>query len=230
MPFSVPDDFAPPPDDVALAALLDAYAPLAPVPLAPEVQAFQGKGVLEVWQAAERLAKRALPAPFWAYAWAGGAALARVVLDHPEWVAGRRVLDVGSGGGVATLAAVRAGAAEAVANDVDPWALATLRLAARRQHVEVTTLLADLTRQPAAVDGFDVVLCGDLHYERRKARPQRALLERAARRGARVLVADAERAYFDPTGMERVASFTVPVPRDLEGVEARVANVYVMTG
>lgn len=219
-------EFAPAPPDAALAELLDRYAPFGPVPLVPEVSAFHGKGVVAVWEAAERLAGRQLPAPFWAYPWAGGVALARLILDHPERVAGRRVLDVGAGGGVASFAAARAGAAEVVANDVDPWALATLRLAAARQGLAVTPLLADLTAEPRRVEAFDVVLCGDLAYERRRAPPQRALLARARTAGADVLVADAERAYFDATGLEPILELRVPVPRDLEGVTERRAIVY----
>jgi predicted nicotinamide N-methyase len=220
-------EFAPAPPDAALNELLDSHAPFGPVPLVPEVSAFQGRGVVAVWEAAEQLAGRNLPAPFWAYPWAGGVALARALLDRPERVAGKRVLDVGAGGGVASFAAARAGAAEVVANDVDPWAIATLRLAAERQGLAVTPLLADLTQHPERAEAFDVVLCGDLAYERRRAGPQRALLARARAAGALVLVANAERAYFDATGMEEILELEVAVPKDLEGVERRVARVYV---
>ncbi|HEX6938625.1 MAG TPA: methyltransferase domain-containing protein, partial [Longimicrobiales bacterium] len=194
----------------------------------PEIRVFRARGLVEVWEAAERLAGRTLPPPFWAYPWPGGAALARVLLDDPGRVAGLRVLDVGAGGGVASLAAARAGAAEVVANDQDPWALATARLAADRQDLALTPLLADLTEEPATVDAFDVVLCGDLAYERRVAPRIRGLLERARDHGARVLVADAGRAYFDETGLRPLEKFTIPVPVDLEGVEERTATVYAM--
>ncbi len=202
------------------------HAPFGPAPLCPEVQVFQGASLLGVWQAAEALAGRALPAPFWAYAWAAGCALARVLLDEPGLVRGRRVLDFGCGGGVTALAAARAGAAEVVANDVDPWALATLALAAERQGLRVTPLLADLTRHARRAFAFDVVLCADLAYERGEAAPQRALLRAAREAGARVLAADAERAYFDADGLKLLAEYRVPVPRDLEGVNERIARVY----
>lgn len=179
-----------------------------------------------MWSAAERLAGQTIPPPFWAYAWPGGAALARVVLDHPEWVEGTRVLDLGTGGGIAALAAAQAGAREVVANDQDAWALATARLAAARQELGVATLLADLTDRPEFAGTFDVVLCADLAYERRVAPRIRALVERARAAGARVLVADAGRAYFDPAGLRFLAGYTIPVPRDLEGVDARTARVY----
>lgn len=209
-----------------MAALLDRYAPLGPAPLCPELGVFHARELVEVWEAAERLVDGPLSPPFWAYPWPGGVGLARVVLDHGDWVRGLRVLDLGTGGGVSALAAARAGAREVVANDQDPWALATAGLAAERQGLRLTPLLADLTAEPASVDGFDVVLCGDLAYEKRVAPRIRALLDRARDRGARVLVADAGRAYFDPTGLTLLAEYTLPVPRDLEGVDERTARVY----
>jgi predicted nicotinamide N-methyase len=210
----------------AFAGLLDAHAPFMPAPLCPQVRVFHARTLMAVWEAAELLAGQPLPAPFWAYPWAAGSALARVILDRPERVRGRRVLDVGAGGGVATLAAAVAGAAEAVANDQDPWALATALLAAERQGLAIGTLQGDATRAPETTDAFDVVLCGDLAYERRVAPRVRALLVRAAARGAEVLVADAGRTYFEESGYEVVERFTVAVPWDLEGVVERVATVY----
>lgn len=257
---------APAPDSGALAILLDEYAPLGPAPLVPEVRVFQGRGLLELWGAAERLAGRAVPPPFWGYPWPGGIALARTVLDHPELVAGARVLDLGTGGGVAALAAKLAGAREVVANDRDPWAIATALLAAERQGLELTPLLADIAggadrgASRSGEDGgrggatddpddvarprpvargvrgggifagssaeYDVVLCGDLSYERSVAPKIRAFLERAYTAGALVLVADAGRAYFDPTGFTLLAEYVVPVPHDLEGARERTARVY----
>lgn len=234
------------PDPLRLAALLDEYAPLGPAPLVPEVLVFQGRGVLEIWSAAERMAGTTLGPPFWAYPWPGGIALARLVLDRPELVEGARVLDLGTGGGVAALAAARAGAAAVTANDQDPWALATARLAAERQGLELTTLLAELTAEsgPEPMPGsgrpggprgpgepalrYDVVLCADLAYERRVAPRIRAYLEAARAGGARVLLADAGRAYFDDTGCTLQAEYTVPVPRDLEGADTRIARVFLL--
>lgn len=214
------------PPRAALAALLDEYAPLRPAPLCPELFAFQADGLVAVWEAAERLAGHAMPAPFWAYAWAGGSALARVLLDAPELVRGKRVLDLGTGGGVTAIAAARAGAEEVLANDVDPWATAIAELAAERQGLRVTPLLGDLTADPGHDVECDVVLCGDLAYERSATPRLRAWLDRARARGAMVLAADAGRAYFDPSGLELVAAFTIRVPRDLEGIEERTARVY----
>jgi predicted nicotinamide N-methyase len=208
-----------------LAALLDRYAPFGPTELVPELQVFYGQSLVEIWEAAEKLAGQVLPAPFWAYPWAAGLGLARVILNNPELVQGRRVLDFGCGGGVASLAAARAGAAHVVANDLDEWALAVVRLASERQQLEVETLCADLTTSAQPLP-FDVVLCSDLAYEKKEAPQQRALLERARAAGALVLVADAGRTYFDDSGMEMLAQYTIRVPKDLEGVELRTACVY----
>lgn len=181
-----------------------------------------------MWEAAEKVAGENLAAPFWAYPWAAGCGLARVVLDQPELVSGKRVLDLGAGGGVVSIAAARAGALKVVANDVDPWAMAVMRVAAARQGVSLTLLMEDLTERLSSVDGFDVVLCSDMAYEKRMAPRYLALLRRARNRGARVLVADAGRTYFDAAGLTMIAEFQLRVPRDLEGVESRVARVFQM--
>jgi predicted nicotinamide N-methyase len=214
------------PPDEAIAALLDTYAPFSPVPLCPELYAFHARSLVDVWEAAERLAGHALPSPFWAYPWAAGQGLARVILDAPEHVRGLRVLDFGTGGGVAAMACARAGAAEVVANDIDAWALAVTRVAAHRQGLTIQTLLADFTSAPKLITPFDVVLCSDLNYDRTATPGERAVLSTARATGARVLIADAGRTYFDASELSLIATFAVPVPRDLEGGELREARVY----
>ena len=214
------------PDEEAFAALLDKYAPFSPVPLCPEIHAFHAHSLVDVWEAAERLAGDTLPAPFWAYPWAAGQALARVILDEPERVQRLRVLDFGAGGGVASLACARAGAAQVIANDIDAWALAVTRIAARRQGLSLQTMFADLTTTPELSTQFDVVLCSDLSYDRSATPRERAVLETARAAGAHVLLADAGRTYFDAVGLTLIGSFDVAVPRDLEGGELREARVY----
>jgi predicted nicotinamide N-methyase len=220
--------FIDPPADSLLEELLNQHAPLSPVPLCPELHAFHATSLVSVWEAAEKLAGQNLPAPFWAYPWAAGVALARVVLDQRAEFVGKTVLDIGCGGGVAAMAAACAPARKVVANDVDPWALAVARIAAKRQRLYLDYLLEDLTEHPRKVTGYDIVLCSDLAYERRTAPRQRALLERARVDGARVFVADAGRKYFDETGLRKIAEFQLLVPKDLEGVEQRTARVYEM--
>lgn len=208
-----------------LATLLDQFAPLTEVPLCPGLRAFTARSLVEIWDAAEARAGGTLAAPFWAFPWPAGVALARAVLDRPGRVRGKRVLDVGCGGGVASIACAMAGA-RVLANDTDPIALAVVRLAAERQGVALETLCADVTREPERTLGFDVILCGDLGYDRGAAARERAVLTRAARNGATVLLADAERAFFDATGLELLAEHLLPVVRDLEGVDVRRARVY----
>lgn len=223
-----PDSLAHDPNTrpASLEDLLDRYAPFTPAPLCPELRVFQAPSLTEVWEAADRLAGTVTPSPFWAYAWPAGAALAREILDRPEHVRGRRVLDVGCGGGVTALAAATTDAAEVVANDIDPRALETTTLAARRQGLDIVTLPGDLTRTPDVVAAFDVVLCADMAYERSPAAALAALARHARSAGARVLVADAGRKYFDAVDTELLAEHHVDVPEDLEGVERRLARVY----
>jgi predicted nicotinamide N-methyase len=216
------------PPRAQLEQLLAEYAPLQPAPLTPEILVHHAHSLVDIWQAAETIAREPLAAPFWAYPWAGGAALARVLLDQPELVAGKRVLDFGAGGGVASLAAARAGAAHVVANDIDAWALLVCDIAAAAQQLTLETLQADLCEDLSRVNGFDVLLCSDLAYEKREAPRQRTVLEYALRNGATVLVADAGRTYFTDSGLLLMAEYQVEVPHDLEGVGRRVARVYRM--
>jgi predicted nicotinamide N-methyase len=206
--------------------LLAEHAPLAPAPLCPEIRAHQARSLVEIWEAAEQIAGHPLAAPFWAYAWPGGCALARVLLDRPEMVRGQRVLDFGAGGGVTALAAAYAGAGAVTANDIDPWALSVVDIAARAQGLQVGTFADDMCEAPGLVDDYDVVLCSDLAYERKETPRQRAVLDRAVANRAAVFIADAGRTYFDDEGMELLASYELSVPVDLEGVSRREARVY----
>lgn len=149
-----------------------------------------------------------------------------MLLDAPALVHGQRVLDFGTGGGVTAFAAVHAGAGSVTANDIDPWALMVVEIAALAQKLAVSTSGEDICETPALVDDYDVVLCSDLAYERREAPRQRAVLERAAANRATVLVADAGRTYFDEAGLALLAEYEMEVPRDLEGVAVRRARVY----
>lgn len=220
----------PPPDRAALRRLLLEHAPLRAAPLCPEIQVHQADSLIGIWNAAERLGGGPLPAPFWAYAWPGGAGLARVILDDPSHVVGLRVLDFGAGGGVTSLAAARAGAAAVTANDIDPWALLVAQIAADAQDISLETLSDDVCANTDLLDAYDVVLCSDLAYERHETPRQRRVLQRALRAGKRVLVADAGRTYFDPAGMTLLAEYDVAVPHDLEGVAQRTARIYLMHG
>jgi predicted nicotinamide N-methyase len=153
-----------------------------------------------------------------------------VLLDRPVLVRGRRVLDLGCGGGVASFAAVIAGARVVIANDVDAWALEVARLAAARQRLTLPTLLHDYAADPSGIEAYDVILCSELAYDRSAEPLQRAALDRAAAAGACVLLADSGRTYFRSEGLRLLACHELPVPRDLEGVDVREARVYQRVG
>ncbi len=199
-----------------------AHTHLAPVPFVPELQLHQADEVIALWEQTEA-AGADQPPPFWAFAWAGGQALARHVLDDPELVAGRSVLDLATGSGLVALAAARAGAAPVTANDVDPLSLAAAQANADANGIRLELVEGDL------LDGdekYGVVLAGDVFYSRAMARRVLPYLRRAAGRGSLVLVGDPGRAYLPVEGMIRRAAYDVPVIEDLESVPVRHTTVW----
>ena len=191
-----------------------------------------------LWEAAEdRSGARGTPPPFWAFPWPGGAALARYLLDVPALVAGRRVLDVGCGSGLVSLAAVRAGAAHALALDLDPLALTATRLNAALNDVpprRLRTAPADVLVLASAPDddplltgllAADVVLAGDLFFERTLAAAMLALLRRAAGAGCLVLTGDPGRTYLPADAFVELAAYDVPVSPALEDAPVRRTRV-----
>nr|BFE98552.1 methyltransferase [Streptoalloteichus tenebrarius] len=193
-------------------------------PLVPEVRVHLAEDAIALWEATERECGRSgLPPPFWAFAWAGGQALARYVLDHPELVRGRRVLDLASGCGLVAVAAALVGAAEVTANDVDTWAEAAIGLNAEVNGVSVRVVLADVLGGDAG--GAQVVLAGDVFYDRAMAARVLPFLERARAAGAEVVVGDPGRAHLPRDRFVEVARYGVPVPRDLEGVDVKPTRV-----
>jgi predicted nicotinamide N-methyase len=200
------------------------HARLAPVPFVPELRLHQADDVIGLWEATEgELGVRQEP-PFWAFAWAGGQALARFVLDHPDVVAGRRVLDLASGSGLVAVAAASAGAATVRAVDVDPLALGAVRLNAAANGVAVTPELADLLDGDAG--DAEVVLAGDVFYSRDLAGRMLAFLRRAHRDGAAVFAGDPGRAYLPPDLGDRVADYDVPTATTLESLPVRRTAVW----
>ncbi|SDZ10190.1 Predicted nicotinamide N-methyase [Micromonospora pattaloongensis] len=181
---------------------------LLAVPFVPEIRLYLAEDAIVWWARMEAEARDALPPPYWASAWAGGQAVARYVLDHPEAAAGQRVLDLGAGSGLAGIAAGMAGAAEVIANDVDPYALAAITLNARANGVRVDLRDGDL------LDGdgsdADVVLAGDVLYDPPLARRVLRFLERVTARGARVLVGDPGRHHLPQERLEVVESYRGP--------------------
>jgi predicted nicotinamide N-methyase len=197
---------------------------LLPVPHAPEIRLHTATVATELWsKTEEELGEIGLAPPFWAFAWAGGQALARWILDNPEAVRGRRVLDFASGSGLAGVAAALAGAARVEATDIDAFALAAIGVNARANGVAIEASLGDVVGQDL---GWDVVLAGDVCYERDMATAATAWLEGLARRGATVLLGDPGRSYLPKDRLTALATYEVPTTRDLEDAEVKRTTVW----
>ncbi|WP_132805696.1 class I SAM-dependent methyltransferase [Tepidamorphus gemmatus] len=213
------------PDGMARRSFVLDNTALLPVPLCPEILLHVADEALALWQRTEQeLDEIGLPAPFWAFAWAGGQALARHVLDHRDTVAGRHVLDLGAGSGLVGIAAMRAGAASVTAIDPDPWAIAAIGLNAAANGVNVTAVEGDGLDGEAS--GFDVVLIGDLFYEQPLAERLLAFVERAHRGGAAILIGDPGRSYLPRHRLVRLAEYSVPTTRALEDSEIKRTAVW----
>lgn len=196
---------------------------LAEVPFVPEVRLYLAEDAIVLWARLEAAAGTQLPPPFWASAWAGGQAVARYVLDHPDVVAGRRVLDLAAGSGLVAIAAARAGAASVTANDIDPYALSAIALNAPANGVTVATRGGDLLDGDG--DGAEVVLAGDVFYSSEMAERVLRFLERVTARGATVLVGDPGRAYLPRDRLAVVVSYQVPMAGALEDAEIKQVAV-----
>ena len=205
-------------------AFIRAETRLLPVPHAPEILLHVADEATELWQKTEEeLGEIGLAPPFWAFAWAGGQALARYVLDHPESVRGKRVLDFASGSGLVAIAAMKAGAAEAVACDIDAFAVAAIALNAGANGVAVAPVREDLVGQDG---GWDAVLAGDICYERDLAARVTGWLMSLSRRGATVLIGDPGRSYLPKDRLENLALYEVPVTRTLEDSDIKKTGVW----
>src|SRR6266436_2648027 len=187
-------------------------------PLVPEVRLHLATEVTPIWEATEdSLARGAVPPPYWAFAWAGGQALARYLLDHPEAVAGRAVLDFGAGSGLVAIAAAKAGAASITASEIDHFAAAAIAANAKLNGVAIEVVTTDLS------DGdkrfWKLVTAGDICYEQPMAERAMRWLRRLAGRGSTVLLGDPGRAHLPGAGLCELARYDVPTSRELEGRE-----------
>ena len=197
-------------------------------PHAPELQLHLADEVEPIWRLTEdALQRTGLDPPFWAFAWAGGQALARYLLDRPEETRGRRVLDFAAGSGLVGLAALEAGCAEALAADIDPFSETAVALNAEVNGVRLGFTGEDLLeRDPPDVD----LLCvGDIFYQWPLADHVRTWLQVAHRRGTRVLIGDPGRAYLPREGLQPLASYDVAVTRELEDREIRRTGVFTFS-
>ena len=197
---------------------------LAP-PLVPEVRLLLAHEAVPIWQKTEEeLGEIGLPPPFWAFAWAGGQALSRYVLDHAHLVSGKRVLDLATGSGLVAIAAKKAGAKSVLAADIDLFACAAARLNAHMNDVAIAITDEDLIG--ASAERFDVILVGDLFYEKALAERLHAWLGEAKQEGAEVLIGDPGRSYLPKSSLTHVIDYNVPVTRDLEDAEIKRTAVW----
>jgi predicted nicotinamide N-methyase len=193
-------------------------------PLTPEIRLRLADEAVPIWKKTEdELGAMGLPPPFWAFAWAGGQALARYTLDHPALVKGKRVLDFASGSGLIAIATAKAGAAEVTASDIDVFAIAAIEANAVDNDVAVRARLEDLI---GADDGWEVVLAGDIAYEKDFAGAAMDWLQSLARRGATVLIGDPRRSYLPLDRLDCVIEYSVPVTRELEDSEIKRTGVF----
>ncbi len=186
---------------------------LTPLPFLPSIKLHLADEVVPIWEQSQIEAP-----PFWAFAWAGGQALARYVLDNPEVVRGRKVLDLASGSGIVAIAAAQAGAT-VTANEIDEYAVAAIALNAAENDVDITIALGDLLD---GVADADIVLAGDVFYSRDMSQRVLSFLERSRKEA---LVGDPGRAYAPKIGFLAIAEYTVPVNRDVEDSEHKRAVV-----
>jgi predicted nicotinamide N-methyase len=201
---------------------------LRPVPLVPEIRLYQAGEPMSVWQHTERATGRTgLDPPFWAFAWAGGQALARYLLDHPQAAAGRRVIDVASGSGLVAIAAVMAGAAAVTAYDIDPLAAAAITVNAAANGAAVPAVCADILAGPPP-DGTELVLVADAFYERDLAAQVLRFADRSHARGAAVLAGDLGRAYLPRARLAPLASYDVPDLAALEDADVKRTTVWTL--
>jgi predicted nicotinamide N-methyase len=196
-------------------------------PHVPEIRLHLADEAHDLWLKTEdELDALGLPPPFWAFAWAGGQGLARHLIDNPDLVAGKVVLDFASGSGLVAIAAKRAGAARVTAADIDPWSSTAARLNAEANNVDFEISQADLVGTDL---GWDVILAGDVFYDQAMSASVHPWFSSLAKRGALVLVGDPGRSYCPRDGMGLLATYMVPVTRALEDSEIKRTSVFCFT-
>jgi predicted nicotinamide N-methyase len=209
-------------------AFIRAQTEIARPPMVPEVALHLATEITPIWQATEAwLGAQGIEPPFWAFAWPGSQAMARLIIDAPAHVAGRRVLDFAAGCGLAAIAAALAGAASVEAAEIDPLALAATRLNAALNEVAVATPDGDVV---GAACRWDLILAGDVCYEAPMTRHILPWLRAMAAAGAEVWLADPGRAYVPRDGMAELARFDVPVTRELEDRDHRLVTICRLLG
>jgi predicted nicotinamide N-methyase len=203
---------------------IQAQTAIAVPPLTPEIRLHLATEITPIWEATEAtLAQMNLAPPYWAFAWAGGQALTRFLLDHPDWVKGKRVLDFAAGSGLSAIGAAKAGAAHVQAAEIDGYAIAAIALNARINNVAIDLVREDLV---GVESRWDVVLAGDVCYERPMAERVIAWFRALAGRGVAILMGDPGRAYLPQSGLVELARYQVPTSLELEDRTMRETIVW----
>ncbi len=209
------------------AAFILANTRFQAVPHAPEISLWLADEITPIWRMTEaELGAIGLPPPFWAFAWSGGQGLARWLLDNPHEVAGKRVLDFAAGSGLVGIAAMKAGAAQVLCADIDPFCAAAVALNAAANDVRLAFTQTDLLSAPPPA--VDVICAGDVCYEKPMTDRVLAWLALARRNGTRVLIGDPHRTYFPRTGLDHLAEYQVPTTRELEDFAIKRSSVWAM--
>ena len=209
-------------------AFIRANTASAPVPLCPEITLHQSFDAFALWQRLEDEAGRQVPPPYWAFCWPGGQALTRYLMDRPEEVRGRSVLDFAAGSGMSAIGAALAGAKAVQAAEIDPMAIRAIALNAASNHVTVDLLEGDIVGRLDG--GWDIVVAGDVCYEKPMAERVFGWLSALARQGVLVLLADPGRSYLPDGGLKKLATYTVPTSLDLEDRLSRETAVFQVVG
>lgn len=208
-------------------AFILANTSLQPVPHAPEISLWLADEITPIWRLTEEeLGELGLPPPYWAFAWAGGQAVARWLLDHPSEVAGKRVLDFATGSGLVGVAAMKSGAASALGADIDPFCAAAVALNAEANGVALS--FTDRNLLDAPPPPVDIICAGDVCYEGPMTEQVLNWLGRARANGTRVLIGDPGRTYFPKTGLDFLAEYRVQTTRELEDQEVKRSSVWAM--
>lgn len=214
-------------DEAAMEDFVRRRTSVTSPPLLPELRHYAATEITPIWEMAEaELEREGIAPPFWAFAWAGGQALARYALDNPDLLRGKRVLSFASGAGLEAIAAAVSGASRVWANDVDPLALAASRLNAALNGAVLETIGRDLLEPGAEFPDADVIFAGDICYERPLAARVEARLRSWRAEGRLVLLGDPGRTYLPRAGLEMVAGYAVKTTKAIEDSDVRNAVVW----
>lgn len=208
-------------------AFIRANTALETPAMVPEFRLWLATEYVPIWQATESwLEEQNVDPPYWAFCWPGGQAVARYLLDNPQAVSGRRVIDFAAGSGVSSMAAAKGGAASVIANDIDPLSLVAARLNAEANGLDLAVSVEDWLAGPDGAPEADVVIAGDVCYEREMSTRALAWLRGHARAGRLVLLGDPGRNYFSAQGLHELARYDIPTSLQLENRGMRETVVW----